>query len=92
MNGGWHFSNMKNPENLEKKLLNFLHHVDYEHSGLKLDDLKKLMREKKIMYNHSIDKKKYRWSEGEELEKIKIEEMPEYIIKNIEKYKSWLDL
>ena len=92
MNGGWHFSNMKNPENLEKKLLNFLHHVDYEQSGLKLDDLKKLMREKKIMYNHSIDKKKYRWSEGEELETIKIEEMPEYIIKNIEKYKSWLDL
>ena len=83
---------MRKAVDLEKKLSNFLHHVDYENSGLNLEDLKRLMEEKKIMYNHSIDKRGNKWGEGEKLKPIKIEEMPEYIIQNINKYKSWLDL
>ena len=90
-NGGWHFSNIRKPEDLEKKMQNFLHHVDYEQSGLKLNDLKKFMKEKKVMYDHSMDKKGNKWGEGEKLQTTRIEEMPEYILKNIEKYKYWLD-
>jgi|TARA_Y100000034_G_scaffold36104_1_gene44378 beta-1,4-mannosyl-glycoprotein beta-1,4-N-acetylglucosaminyltransferase len=90
-NGGWHFSNIRKPEDLEKKMQNFLHHVDYEQSGLKLNDLKKFMKEKKVMYDHSMDKKENKWGEGEKLQTTRIEEMPEYILKNIEKYKYWLD-
>ena len=77
---------------LEKKMLNFLHHVDYEQSNLNLQDLKKLINEKKVMYDHSMDKKGNKWFEGEKLQTINIKEMPEYILKNIEKYKDWLDL
>jgi len=90
-NGGWHFSNIRKPEDLEKKMQNFLHHVDYEQSGLKLNDLKKFMKEKKVMYDHSMDKKGNKWGEGKKLQTTRIEEMPEYILKNIEKYKYWLD-
>ena len=89
--GGWHFSNIRTPEDLEKKLLNFLHHVDYEQSGLGLEDLKRLMNEKKLMYNHSIDKKGNKWGEGVKLQSTKLEEMPKYIIENTEKYRPWLD-
>ena len=56
--GGWHFTNIRKPEDLEEKLLNFLHHVDFEQSGLKLNDLKRIINEKKVMYYHSIYKKK----------------------------------
>ena len=35
-NGGWHFTNIKTPEDIEKKLLSFVHHHDYEKSGIKL--------------------------------------------------------
>jgi beta-1,4-mannosyl-glycoprotein beta-1,4-N-acetylglucosaminyltransferase len=35
-NGGWHFTCIKTPEELEKKLKNFAHHYEYEESGLKL--------------------------------------------------------
>ena len=91
-NGGWHFSNIRKPEDLEKKMQNFLHHVDYEQSGLKLNDLKKFMKEKKVMYNHSMDKRGNKWGEGEKLQTIRIEEMPEHILKNIKKYKYWLDV
>ncbi len=89
--GGWHFSNIKEPEELEKKLLNFLHHVDYEQSGLRLEDIKRFMNEKRLMYNHSIDKRAQKWGEGEKLQIMELEEMPKYIIDNTKKYKSWLE-
>ena len=91
-NGGWHFSNIKKPEDLEKKMLNFLHHVDYEQSNLNIGDLKKIIKEKRVMYDHSMDKKGNKWLAGEKLKTLNIKEMPEYIISNLEKYKAWLDL
>ena len=90
--GGWHFTNIMSPENLEKKLLGFLHHVDYENSGLSLQDLKRLMNEKKVMYNHSIDKKNQKWGDGEKLEKKDLNEMPKYVLNNLNKYKNWLEI
>ena len=89
--GGWHFSNIRKPEDLENKLLNFLHHVDYQQSGLGLKDIKRLMKEKKVMYHHTIDKKGNKWGEGEILEKISIDNMPKYIIENVKKYTTWLE-
>ncbi len=91
-NGGWHFTNMRQPKDLENKLLNFLHHVDYEQSGMKLEDLEKLINEKKVMYNHSMDKKKKKWGEGEKLKIIDQEEIPKYITENLDKFKPWLDI
>ena len=44
------------------------------------------------MYNHTIDKKGYKWGGGEKLQTTKLEEMPKYIIENFEKYSQWLDL
>ena len=92
IDGGWHFTNIRKPIDLKKKLSNFLHHVDFEKSGLKLEDIKKLIAKKKVMYNHKIDKKGYKWGEGEILKTTKIDEMPKYVIENFEKYKTWLDL
>ena len=89
--GGWHFTNMRKAEDLNNKLSNFLHHVDFETSGLKTSDLEKLIRQKKVMYNHTIDKKGFKWSEGEILKKIDTKILPKYIIKNIDKYKQWIE-
>ena len=44
------------------------------------------------MYDHSKDKKGYKWGKGKELKTIHISEMPKYISENINKYKTWLDL
>ena len=56
--GGWHFTCIRTPEDLEKKMLNFAHHYEFEDSGLKVKDLEKLMKEKKIMYAHNLIKEK----------------------------------
>ena len=39
-NGGWHFVNIKSPEDIEKKLKNFGHNWEFNQSGLNLDDIK----------------------------------------------------
>ena len=91
-NGGWHFTNIRKAEDLEKKMMSFVHYPDYEDSGLNLKDLKRLMSEKKVMYNHSIDKKKFRWDKGERLITIDPNQLPKYISNNLEIYKQWLDI
>ena len=40
--GGWHFSNLKSPEDIEDKMLNFGHHNEIEDSGIGLKDNKSL--------------------------------------------------
>jgi len=93
LDGGWHFTNIRTAEQLEKKMLNFLHHVDYEKSGIGLRELKNLMSEKKIMYDHRIDKKGLnKWGDGEKLIKVDLKDMPNHIKENLDKYKLWLDI
>ena len=89
--GGWHFTCLRTPEQLEKKLLNFAHHYEFEESGLKLDDIKKLILEKRVMYDHTIDQKGYKWSGKSILKNLNINFLPEYISSNLQKYSDWLD-
>ncbi|MDA9676751.1 hypothetical protein N9T85_00120 [bacterium] len=89
--GGWHFTNIKSPEDIEKKLKNFVHYKDFESSGLNIDDLKKLIEEKKVIYNHAVDKKKNKWTDGEKLEVLQLNDLPKYVQENYKKYIPWLD-
>ena len=90
-NGGWHFTCLRTPEDLEKKLLNFAHHYEFEDSGLKLKDLRKLINEKRAIYDHNTDSKGYKWSGKDRLKKLDLKYLPITISKNLEKYKEWLD-
>ena len=89
--GGWHFTNIKSAEEIEHKMNSFLHHLEFEKSGLKKDDLKKMIYEKKIIYNHNVDQKGYKWSDKTTLENVKDDLLPSYIVKNMSKFKEWLD-
>jgi beta-1,4-mannosyl-glycoprotein beta-1,4-N-acetylglucosaminyltransferase len=90
-NGGWHFTCIRTAEELEKKLLNFAHHYESEESGLKIKDLKTLIKEKRVMYDHNVDQRGYKWSGKAKLKKISDEHLPNYVSLNLEKYKDWLD-
>ena len=91
-NGGWHFTNIKSPENLEKKFQKFLHHQDFEASGLKLVDIEKMVKNKQILYDLGIDRRDYKWHGTKTLRKVDISEMPEYLSNNYEKYSNWLEI
>jgi len=90
--GGWHFTNIKSPEDIEKKLLNYTHHDEFEKSGLNLEDLRKKVEEKKIIYDHSMDQRKNKWGSETTLNTIKLSEMPDYLSKNYKKYVNWLEI
>ena len=90
--GGWHFTNIKSPEDIEKKFSNFLHHQDFEYSGLNLSDIKKMVENKKILYDHNADQKDFKWTGSKTLKKVDLSHMPDYIKKNYKKYNAWLDI
>ena len=80
-------------EDIEKKMLNFGHHNEFEVSNISLEKIKEMIREKKVNYDHLADKnqlQKYK-KEGYELKKIDFSELPNYLIKNFENYKKWFD-
>ena len=89
--GGWHFTCLKTPEQLEKKLLNYAHHYEFQESGLKFEDIKKFISEKRVIYDYNADQKKYKWSGGATLKKISNDNLPNYISSNLKKYADWLD-
>ena len=92
-NGGWHFSNLKNAEDLELKLKSYLHHRDYEVEELGKTKIEKLMKTNETIYDMFGDKtsKKYGDDKRRKLDVYEINKLPIFIQKNLEKYKNWID-
>tara|TARA_B110000196_G_C21068872_1_gene626402 strand:- start:129 stop:968 length:840 start_codon:yes stop_codon:yes gene_type:complete len=91
--GGWHFTNVKSPEELFIKMKNFGHHDEFDLSRLTVTDLKKKIDNRKVFYNHFSDKGNLdKWDYEYDLKKIDESLLPEYLIKNKDKYNKWFDL
>ncbi len=90
-NGGWHFTNVKSAEKIDFKMKNFLHHLEYEESGLGVEDVKKIISEKKVFYDHQADKREKKWDAKINLVKENSQNLPVYITENVNKFKDWLD-
>ena len=90
-NGGWHFTNLKTAEDIDHKMNNFLHHLEYEKSGLTVNDIKKNILEKKVIYDHFADKRENKVTSTGKLEKLDMIELPEYVKSNLHLFKDWID-
>jgi len=91
--GGWHFTNVKSPEELFIKMKNFGHHDEFDLSGLTAKDLKKKIDNRKVFYNHFSDKGNLdKWDYEYDLKKIDDILLPKYLIKNKSKYNKWFCL
>ena len=89
--GGWHFTNIKTPEEIYKKLSNFGHHAEFELSGLDVKKIKKFIDEKKVFYNHFADKSDpNKWNSTYNLKKLDSKYLPDFLNDN-EKYSEWFD-
>ena len=89
-NGGWHFTNIKTADEIHHKMKSFLHHFEYENSGLNPKTIEKLIKNKKALYNYNADQRENKWSKNTDLEKINLEFLPDYINENLDKYQNWL--
>ena len=90
-NGGWHFSYIKNPDDIEKKLRSYLHHTEYEQNPIGVEKISKLIKEKKTVYNLKVDSRSNKFKEGNLLQKLDMKLLPEYINKNLDKYSDWIE-
>ena len=90
-NGGWHFSYIKTPEQIEKKLKSYAHHREYELSQIGIQKIRQKIEDKESIYDLKTDMKKSKFDSGQKLVPLKLNELPVYIQNNKEKFKLWLD-
>ena len=92
-NGGWHFTNIKSPEDIVMKLFNFGEHNEFEVSNINAAKMAKLIKDKKVYFNHTADKTdKNKYNHGHPLVKIDEKLLPKYLLNNKNQYKEWFDL
>ena len=90
-NGGWHFSNIKTPADIEKKMKTYLHHREYELNPIGEKRISEIIKEKKPIYNLKADMRSNKFDLSDQLIVADLDELPYYVQKNINKYKNWLD-
>ena len=90
-NGGWHFSNIKTPADIEKKMKTYLHHREYEINSIGEKKISQIIQSKKTLYNLKVDMKSNKFDFSDQLVVAEISELPYYIQKNIVKYQDWLN-
>jgi len=90
-NGGWHFSNLKNVEELERKFLNDENHSEYEWQGHDIERIKQNIKNRSIDYNHNAKQDSSDRFSPSKLQLADNEILPNYLKKNIEIYKEWFD-
>ncbi len=89
-NGGWHFTNIKNYKDIYYKLKNYGEYNEFEESNLTPEDIKKLVDDNYLYFNHNIDKTEpNKYSSKIKLKKIDNETLPAYLKDNLNKYNSW---
>ena len=89
--GGWHFSYLKKPIDIKKKLKTYLHHVEYELNPISVKRIGTIIKNKKAIYDLNLDKRiNNRFSTGSKLKKFKFNQLPDYIKKNKVRFKKWL--
>ncbi len=90
-NGGWHFTSIKKPEDIFFKFSNYLHHLEFEESKINIQDVKKLIQSKKIIYDHSVHQQGKKFNSKNNLVKVNNDFLPNYLTQNKDKFLDWFD-
>ena len=89
--GGWHFSNIKTPKEIEHKLRSYLHHREFDENPLSLDEIENIIKNKQAIYDLKVDKTVNKIGNGSVLDKFEINKLPNYIQTNQNNLKDWID-
>ena len=92
-NGGWHFTYIKDIKGIRRKLENYLHHVEFDLNPMTDNQIKNLVENHKILYDHSLDKTVInKFETGKKLVTVDLSSLPEYFTINKEKISKWLEV
>ena len=88
--GGWHFTNLKTPEDLYIKLRNFGHHDEFDNTKITIRDLKNKIDNGLVFYDHFVDKSsESKWESNYKLKIIENSLLPNYLIENRSNFLEW---
>ena len=90
-NGGWHFTNLKTAAEIEYKLKSYLHHREFDENPISKDEIEKIIKDKRAIYDLKVDKRFNKIGIGEKLEKYPMDKLPKFLQDNLDKYKNWID-
>ena len=89
-NGGWHYTNIKTAEEILHKLKSYLHHQEFDENPLSLEQIENIIQNKTAIYNLGVDQRQNKLG-GNKLENYPIQNLPKFLIDNIDKYQEWID-
>ena len=89
--GGWHFSNIKTPKEIEFKLRSYLHHREFDLNPLSVAQIDEIIRNKQAIYDLKVDKTVNKIGNGSILKNFDLNKLPEYIVTNKNKFLDWID-
>ena len=89
--GGWHFSNIKTPKEIEFKLRSYLHHREFDLNPLSVTQIDEIIRNKQAIYDLKVDKTVNKIGNGSILKNFDLNKLPEYIVTNKNKFLDWID-
>ena len=90
--GGWHFSYLKNPAGVEKKLKSIRHHIEYDLNPLGVDKISDMIKNRKLIYDYKADQRKSnKFENNETLEILENYRLPNYIKNNLSLFDEWLE-
>tara|TARA_Y100000768_G_scaffold291499_1_gene225509 strand:- start:267 stop:1172 length:906 start_codon:yes stop_codon:yes gene_type:complete len=94
-NGGWHFTEIKTPKEIFIKHTNDEHHDEFDQTGIREENIKDMIKNRYIPYDHSIDQKEWKkkWNKDNRIKLSLVEDsnLPKYLIENKKKYVNWFD-
>ena len=90
--GGWHFTQLKNIKDLYEKLTNSEDHQEFKDAKQSIQEIENLMKKKVINYDHKVKKNEYKFAKEFKLVTVSLDNLPEYIKSNKDKFKDWIDV
>ena len=87
--GGWHFTNIKTPEEIHYKYKSYCHHREYELSGMNVEKIRDIIKSKHTLYDLKIDQRNNKIGKGMKLINLENKDLPNYIVNNKNRLIEW---
>ena len=90
-NGGWHFTYLKNAEQIQHKLRSYLHHREFDLNPISVEEINNIIKNKIAIYDLNLDKRAKKIGHGKKLEKYPLDRLPKFLQDNLNNYQEWID-
>ena len=89
--GGWHFTYLKNANEIEHKLRSYLHHREFDLNPISINEINNIIKNKIAIYDLALDKRTQKIGHGKKLEKYPLDKLPKFLLNNLHNYQEWID-